>query len=787
MVLFWLALAWLAGIAAGQIAALNVGQWLCLGAIASLTAVVLRAHRRRLSLFVLLTGLCLGAARAQAAAAPPGDRSITRFNDGPRTMALEGVVVEPPDIRDQAILLRVEAEATGMAASPDWHEVTGRVLVEAPRTGDWGYGDRIRAVGRLETPPEDETFSYRDYLAREGIGSLMAQASVTLIERNQASPALRLVYALRSRALGALRANLPDPEASLLSGILLGAEGSIPPEVREAFNRTGTSHIIAISGFNISLIAGALVSVFGRWLGARWGSLAAGLGILIYTVLVGASASVVRAALMGGLSLLALRLGRQTDGMASLGAAAVGMTALNPLVLGDAGFQLSFAATLGLVLYGNSLQGWAQRGLRRVLPKKAAARVSAPLSEFFLLTLAAQITTLPLTIYYFHRLSPASLAANPAILPAQPAIMVLGGFSAIAGAVWAPLGRPLAWLAWPFAAYTIRAVEFFASLPVVTLPLGGARAVPVGLMYTALAGLTWLSRIPSERRPRVLSAVAASAASRLPAGAAMLGLSILTGLVWTGAARRPDGLLHLTVLDVGAGDSVLIESPTGRHVLVDGGESPVALSDALGRRLSPTGNQIDWVVVAGTGEENLAGIAGIIEQFRVRGALIAGAPGWAAYGRLIDVLEESSCPVVAALAGQALDLGGGARLEVVAVQDRGSAWILTHGRLRVLLAAAAGADLVEALSGDQRQAPVTAVLVPQGGAAESNPADWLAGLQPQLALISVDAGNRAGLPDPETLAALAGSAILRTDLNGWIELTSDGNELWVEVERTPRP
>jgi len=786
MVLPWLALAWLAGIASAGATALTVSQWLVLAAIALAACLWLRSQRGYRLLFACLLVFCLGAARLRAALPSLGPGALASFNDTPRSLAIEGVILEPPDIRDQLTLLRVSAERLVSLEGAASREVSGLVLVEAPRSAEWRYGDRVRALGQLETPPENETFSYLDYLAREGIHSLMQDASVELLEPHQANPLLQALFDLRERARRSLLANFPDPEASLLSGILLGAEGSIPPEVQEAFNQTGTAHIIAISGFNISLIAGVFVSAFGRWLGARWGAIAAGLAILVYTVMVGASASVVRAALMGGLSLLAMRLGRQPHGLASLGAAAVVMTAANPLVLGDAGFQLSFAATLGLVLYGGPLRDWAARRLQRVFPPKRAARLSGPLSEFFLLTLAAQITTLPLTIYYFQRISLVSVVANPAILPAQPAIMVLGGLSALAGGIWSPLGRPFAWLAWPFAAYTIRAVEFFAGLPAAAIPLGTSRLPATGLMYLVLFGLTLMARFPAQRKPKFLNSMSSFIAARVSMGATILSLSLLAALVWSAAADRPDGLLHVTVLDVGAGDAVLIESPTGRNILIDGGASPVALSDALGRRLSPLGENLDWVVLAGTAEEQIGGLDGVLERFPVRGALIGGRPGGAAYRRLVDRLVEEGCPVIQAQVGQTLELGAGARLEVAAADGRASAFLLAYDDLRVLLAPVDDAGLAASPRDIRPTGAVDALLLPRSGDADANPEAWLQALQPWVALISVEAGNRGGLPSPETLASLSGTTVLRTDLNGWIELTSDGKQLWVEVERTPR-
>lgn len=153
---------------------------------------------------------------------------------------------------------------------------------------------------------------------------------------------------------------------------------------------------------------------------------------------------------MGGLSLLARQVGRPTHGMASLSTAAVVMTVANPLVLWDVGFQLSFAASLGLILYAEPLTAWFIRIALRWLPEDKAERLAGPVGEFVLFTLAAQVTPLPLMMYYFSRFSLVLFVANPVILPVQPPVMILGSMATLAGNLWLPLGRPLAWIAWAF-------------------------------------------------------------------------------------------------------------------------------------------------------------------------------------------------------------------------------------------------------------------------------------------------------------------------------------------------
>jgi competence protein ComEC len=159
------------------------------------------------------------------------------------------------------------------------------------------------------------------------------------------------------------------------------------------------------------------------------------LGIAFYTVLVGASASVLRAAIMGCFALIARQMGRQT-GINTLAITAALMAGDNPHIIWDVGFQLSFAATLGLVLYAEPLQTWFARLLAHRLPPATARRIAGPAGDYFLFTLAAQVMTLPIIAYHFQRISLVSIVANPVILPAQPPVMILGGLAVLLGLIW---------------------------------------------------------------------------------------------------------------------------------------------------------------------------------------------------------------------------------------------------------------------------------------------------------------------------------------------------------------
>jgi competence protein ComEC len=736
----------------------------------------------------LLAALCLGAMRYQLSLPEIAPGHIAWYNDQESKFTIEGLVEAPPDVRDEYTNLRVRAEQLHPADSLLFTPVSGDLLARVPPGGGWRYGDRVRLWGYLETPGENETFSYRDYLAHQGIHSVLdcgacltceyaRQDCARLLGRDQGNPLLGRIYALRERSLALIYDLFPDPEASLLAGILLGVESGIPQEVEEAFIVTGTAHIIAISGFNFAIIAGLLATTFGRWLGRWRGMLAALLGIVFYAVFVGGGAAVVRAAIMGGFAVFARQIGRRQNGLNTLAFIAALMALANPHVLWDVGFQLSFAATLGLVLYAAPLtQAFTAFASRHVRPERAE-RLAGPVGEYLLFTLAAQLTTLPVALYHFRRLSLVSLVANPLILPAQSPIMILGGAALLLGLLFQPLGQLAAYLVWPFVVYTIRVVEWLAGRPLATL------SVEIGLLaviafYLLLFAVTFAGvqlRAGWRRLSAGLPAVA---------GGALLALGLMAVLVWNAALSAPDGRLHLTVLDVGSGDALLVQTPGGRYLLIDGGSSPSRLSDALGRRLPLAQRRLDYLVVAAAGDEQIGALPAALERFPPANVLWAGPPAGTFNARALRRnLTEMNIPIQAAQAGRALDLGQGARLRVLALESKGAVLSLEWRNFRALLPIGLEFEGMERLLVEPSLGAQTALLLAESGYAPLNPPEWIEKWQPGVILLSVAAGDPDGRPDPETLEAAQGYTLLRTDLNGWIHLNTDGERMWVEVER----
>ena len=334
-----------------------------------------------------------------------------------------------------------------------------------------------------------------------------------------------------------------------------------------------------------------------------------------------------------------------------------------------------------------------------------------------------------------------------------------------------PLGQLFAWVAWPFTAYTIRVVEWFAAIPHGSIPLSQIAFPLILLFYAVLFGITFArSRLPSL-------------ITRLTPAIPLTILAITTVLIWKAAFYATDSLLHVTILDVGTGDAVLIRSPTGRSVLINGGPSTTRLSDALGRRLPSFKRSLDWLVVAGIDNEDLSGLSANLERFTPSNLLWAGnTTGSRSETDLWTALVSASIPTTPMQPGQALVLGSGASLNVLSIDARGAVLLLEWGNFRFLLPMGMDFTTLETLQQNKGLSNVSAVLLAGSGYAPLNPPAFLSFLHPQLALLNVASADKTGLPSPETLDALQGYNLLRTDQNGWIELTTDGFQMWVEVE-----
>ncbi len=791
MTLVYLAAAWLAGIAVGQAARTTWWLWLIPALLSLIGLVTARHHARWRMGFGCGLACMLGAARLSAAVPHFDENDLATYNDQ-GVVTIEGLVIDAPDVRDTHINLRVRAETIQRDGGPA-QPVEGWVLIQTPRTAAYRYGDPVRARGELHTPPELDTFSYRDFLAREGVYSILQYAQVEIAGPRRGNPIRAALLDFREHTHQTIVRLLPNPQASLLSGILLGIESDISPDVKAAFNAVGATHVIVISGTNLVILAGLFQSLARRIVKKSvWVVATTIAGIVAYAIFVGGDAAVIRAAIMTTLALVAAEVGRETYGLASLSFAALLMTLINPLWLWDVGFQLSLLATLGLILYVEPLQRLLARGLSKLLAGETAQGIVGGISDAFVVTLAAQITTTPLIAYTFGRLPLLSLPVNFLIVPAQPPLMVLGGLGVLAAlAIW-PVGQGLAWASWLFLTWTIEVVQVFAQLPAASVEVRVLSPWALGGIYAMVFGVTLYAVQPESDRIRQRAWLRQALSVKL-LGAVGL---IMAALLIVGMTALPDGRLHVTFIDVGDGTATLIETPSGRQILVDAGGSGRKLAAGLGDGLPFWDRRIDVLVLSQPTSAHVSGLLTLLGRYRFDAVMTVGEGSTPQTTEVVwSILNEQGAPQVVAQPGMHVVVGDGVTLTVLHVpstmpadtEESGEPIVLlvVYGNARILLPGDLSAEGEEMLLNSHRSIDATVLAVSRGGHRDSSSEAFLAVVDPQVAVISVGTGNRHGLPHAEALARLraAGADVYRTDQHGTIEVITDGQRMWIETKQ----
>ena len=565
---------------------------------------------------------------------------------------------------------------------------------------------------------------------------------------------------LRQRASAGLGQGMPSREATLARGFVLGEDEEIDAKTEEDFRRSGLSHLLAVSGENVTLLALLAMPVLGM-LGISLGErlLWALALIAVYVPVAGAGPSIQRAAVMGALGLLATLGGRRASRLYALALAAGVTLAIDPAVAADVGWQLSFAAVLGILLLAPPLRG-------RLLGLLGPGRWRRALGEGVAVTVAATLATAPLIAFHFETVSTTTLVANvlalPAVAPAMWLGMCSGALAQLPGVPLAPLNEFDALLL----AYIAQVASWCAapSWAELKVHLDGA-----GLLVAYL--VLGFALLACWRWPRSIVAAAAILVCWLP-------------LPWPGSARaEPPAGLHVEVLDVGQGDAILLRPADAPAVLVDGGPP----GDGLGRKLSEIGvDRLGAAIVTHDQADHAGGIEELLGSLPVERVLFARIHR----GLLARAVAAGAEPQRIA-AGSELR-SGSLRLRVLwpppallalplSDQDPNQQALVIEARwhdFSMLLTADAEAESVPIEPG-----PIDVLKVAHHGSDDAGLASLLERTRPRLAVISVGQGNPYGHPTPQTLQTLQehGVPTLRTDRDGEVDIAVGPH--WMRVDR----
>lgn len=432
-------------------------------------------------LSVCLLGLALGCLRFEAAHSLVGNGPLAEQLH--KTVEIEGVVVRDPSYRERTVQLIIEYEDE-------------YILVSADRALLVSYGDVVNVSGKLVMPENfvsayGREFDYRGYLLARGIEYRISFAEVTVVGAGAGNPVITWLLMTKAWFVDQLEQIIPEPAVGLGKGLLLGIDGALGADIEADFRRTGIIHIVVLSGYNVMLVVAFILFVFSFFLPFRWRLGCGFVAIVAFALIVGLSATVVRASIMASLVLLADLIGRRYDVLRALLFAGVLMILVNPYILVyDVGFQLSFMATLGLIL---------------IVPhfETRFASVAAKrwkLSDFLFATLATQIAVLPLLMYHIGEVSLIAVVVNVLVLPLVPVAMLLTFATGLLGAVSTMLASLAGFLATLVLSLILSISAWFALVPFAAIVLPPIPAWSMIFMYGAMAGFfLWGTRRRATR------------------------------------------------------------------------------------------------------------------------------------------------------------------------------------------------------------------------------------------------------------------------------------------------
>jgi len=724
------------------------------GTIAVAGALVSR-DLRRLALTAValaLLGLWWGTLRNDAL-----ERSVLAERLG-RTAPARVVVTGP--VSRTAFAVRTPAETVRFGAI----SIRERVLLELPPERAPPQGAVLELRARPVAPRGPETgFDERGWLARRGVHVVLrGDDGWHIVGRRGGIGGVG--DRLRAHVEATLARGTTGERRRLLTGIVLGEDSGIDRELRDAFQASGLQHLLAVSGQNVAIVAvGVVMAARIVGLGRLVGEALAILVVLSYALAVGWQPSVVRAAVAGTLASLAWIVARPRDRWHALAVGALVLLAWMPRSALEPGFQLSFAAVAAIFL---------------VLPRMSGVPDAYPVPRGFwdvlVVAVACGLVTAPIVWLHFGRVALWTVPANIAAEPAMPPLISLSLAAAAVEPVLPGVATSLAWLAgwcaW-WLAFVARVVSSWPSAQV---------SSPAAIVIAALlvGAVVLVRRLPRYRRRDAVAALVS------------LGLTVSTvacALSPSPSWTAPTGL-RVTFLDVGQGDSALVEAP-GAAVLVDEGPPEADVAGQL-RRLGV--RSLTAIVLTHPQRDHIGGAPRVVDRLDV-GAV--AEPGIQAPSpdreAVLAAARRLGVPVVVVHSGEVFELGK-LELRILWPDDPGLpsedpnqhavVALASYGTTDVLLTADAESDVTSRL----HLRPVEVVKVAHHGSEDPGLPDLLRVLRPRVAVISVGAHNDYDHPRPETLAALAaqpGLRTLRTDVNGRIVVESDGRTLTVRSER----
>jgi competence protein ComEC len=679
-----------------------------------------------------------------------------------KNRTIVGVVSDSPELRADKITYKVKA--LYLIENDGNKRVSGMVLLSIPRDEKhnkaYNYGDVIRLSGKLKTPQGKRNpggIDYKAYLLQKGISATMFSRSSQKVGEYGVNPFIRAAFCIRERLITFYDEYLLENLSSLLTGMSLGFTGRISGDVLRAFSDAGVIHVLAVSGLHVGIIYGAAWKLINFFDVSKLTSFLVGSSVVVfYCFVAGMPPSAVRASIMIWITLLGGVVGRRGDPINSLSLAAIVILTINPTNLFSIGFQLSFAATLGIILFYEQFK-------QMFLPLPGFVR------DVMAVVISAQLIVLPVSAYYFNRISLIGFLANLIIVPIASLALVIGFIGGFVGLILPLLGKPIFYIDGMLLAIIQKTSIFFAQLPFSSVVIPSFPVVFIIIYYFLLLVIFGRFKTFNKLEKYKTSAIA-----------------VLMLLFVIAIFPKHNGL-EVTFIDVGQGDSILIHTPNKKTVLIDGGGMPPFYKgdfdigrDVVQPFLQFRGiRSIQVLVFSHFDSDHSEGLLSILENMRVDTVVYGIADQGEIYEQMVEIIKNKGIRAVQAAKGDEFIIGD-VLFEILSPPKSGIPGATDNDNSLVLKMTYK--DFSFLFTGDLEHAGEVEILssgldirssvlkVGHHGSSSSTSADFLGRVKPAFAVISAGCDNSFGHPSQQVVELLNHNdvQIFRTDVHGGI-------------------
>ncbi|MDP4182764.1 MAG: DNA internalization-related competence protein ComEC/Rec2 [Bacillota bacterium] len=762
----------IAGISVVQIGSLIITILLSILIIVPVTIIILRKKDLAIVIGIILFYLA-GAIEFTVVNNINSDK-YSYFSE--KDVKVNGFICSEPDIKEAKTVYTIKTRE--IICENKIYKIVGKLLLTVPDKGGtpiMEYGTEIRIFGRINIPTARSVpggFDYRRYLYKSGISASLF-ARFDNIEKGNSNNGNFLVKAgldVRKRIIDTVKRSLPSEQAALMNGMLIGFTSDMNDETTGAFSDAGLSHLMAVSGMNVAFIVFPLMFVFKRLKLSQKVSNIAIIGVLIIFIFItGFSPSVARAVIMAIIMLSGQLIRKETDVYTSISFAAILLLLYNPYTLFDIGFQLSFCATLSLVLFYKNIKNKLNY---KFLPSFVADVLAA--------TLAAQVGVIPISALYFNKISVISVVSNLVVVPLVELITIIGIIMVIIGQFNIFLAQMIGLIDNAFLSFILFVTKVSSSLPFAVVKIATPSVTIIILYYIAILFFLWY-------KPNY------NVKLKYRWYAAFISMVILVFGINYFIPRD----LEVVFIDVGQGDSELIKTSSGKTVLIDGGgfASKTDFKHNMGDYtvvpfLYDYGvTKLDIVISTHSDDDHLQGLLSVLKDIKADSLIIPKGADLKPYKVLLDIADTEKVKTMEFNSGDFIDLDGQTKLQFInpiegvqLTNPENNGCIvakLIYKNIKVLFTGDMEKEMEKILLNEKEDVKSDVLKVAHHGSSTSTSEDFLRAVGPEVAVISVGKNNSFGHPSKAVLKRLEdnGVKMFRTDMEGTIIMKTNGDTM----------